>query len=86
MRDKIVSFSGFTPTVDAFASEKNKRFPKHWEDAFNEDWSSEILWANLPFPKLPEVLHKICLEPAKGISVVPKWPSQAWYHVLGPLQ
>ena len=62
MRDKIVSFSGFTPTVDAFASEKNKRFPKHWEDAFNEDWSSEILLANPPFSKLPDVLDKICLE------------------------
>ena len=26
-RDRIVEWAGFTPTVDMFASEKNKRFP-----------------------------------------------------------
>ena len=34
LRDKIVAWAGITPTVDAFASAKNKRFPHHWEDAF----------------------------------------------------
>ena len=85
IRDKIVNFAGFTPTVDAFASETNKRFPKHWEDAFGEDWSSEILWMNPPFSMLSDVLDKICLEQARGILVVPEWPSQAWYHVLGAI-
>ena len=85
LRDKIVAWAGITPTVDAFASAKNKRFPRHWEDAFREDWSSEILWANPPFSRMPEVIDKICLERAKGILIVPEWPSQAWYHVLGTI-
>ena len=33
--------------------------------------------------RMPEVIDKICLERAKGILIVPEWPSQAWYHVLG---
>ena len=85
LRDRIVAWSGLQPTVDAFASEKNKRFPRHWENAFQEDWSSEILWANPPFSMLPDVIDKICLEQARGILVVPEWPSQAWYHVLGAI-
>ena len=85
LRDKVVAWAGFTPTVDAFASAKNKRFPRHWEDAFEEDWSSEILWANPPFSRLSEVVDKICLEQARGILIVPEWPSQAWYHVLGSI-
>ena len=43
LRDKIVAWAGITPTMDAFASAKNKRFPRHWEDALQEDWSSKIL-------------------------------------------
>ena len=34
---------------------------------------------------LPDVIDKICLEQARGILVVPEWPSQAWYHVLGAI-
>ena len=34
---------------------------------------------------MPEVIDKICLERAKGILIVPKLPSQAWYHVLGTI-
>ena len=67
MRNTIVAWAGITPTVDAFASAKNKRFPRHWKDAFQEDWSSEILWANPPFSRMPEVIDKICLEMANGI-------------------
>ena len=66
LRDKIVAWAGITPTVDAFASSKKKCFPRHWEDAFREDWSSEILWANPPFSRIPEVIDKICLERAKA--------------------
>ena len=72
LRDKIVAWAGITPTVDAFASPTNKRFPLHWEDAFQEDWSSEILWAKPPFLRMPEVIDKICLERAKGILIVPE--------------
>ena len=34
---------------------------------------------------MPEVIDKICLEGAKGILIVPEWPSQAWDHVLGAI-
>ena len=71
LRNKIVAWAGITHTVDAFASAKNKRFPRHWEDAFQEGWSSEILWANPPFSRMPEVIDKIRLERAKGILIVP---------------
>ena len=42
-RDRIISELGVTPTVDAFATAGNERFPVFWteaDDAFTKDWST----------------------------------------------
>ena len=46
---RIVQFADLVPTVDAFASTGNHRMPRYWtseDDAFLQDWGSEILWMN----------------------------------------
>ncbi len=43
----ILSEFGVKPTVDAFASRANARFPRFWtkeEDAFTQLWGGEVLW------------------------------------------
>ena len=51
----VTYLDGGVPTVDAFASETNKRFEKFWsvqDDAFDKDWRVEkLLWINPPFDK-----------------------------------
>ena len=72
------------PTVDAFASETNKRFAKFWsvkEDAFEKDWSQEdLLWINAPFQKISEVVQKVVKEKAKAIIIVPEWETEWWWQ------
>ena len=47
VRDGIIASLGAgTPTVDAFASAVNARFPRFWtrqDDAFSKDWGTEEL-------------------------------------------
>ena len=49
----IASLDASTPTVDAFVSSVNARFPCFWmcrDDAFSKDWGTEeLLWINPPF-------------------------------------
>ena len=45
-KDRILSWSGLEPSVDAFASSDNNLFPRFWtqeDDAFQQDWSQETL-------------------------------------------
>ena len=56
VRDGILAtLDAGKPTVDAFASPVNARFPKFWtrdDDAFQKDWGKEgLLWVNPPFEK-----------------------------------
>ena len=82
----VQRFGGNVPTVDAFASRQNKRFPKFWDikkDAFSKDWSTEdLLWINPPFDKIEEVVHKLETDGATGIIVVPEWKDTGWRRKL----
>ena len=83
--ERIIAWSGLTPTVDAFANRQNKRFSHFWtasSNAFKKCWKWETLWLNPPFSKLNQVLEKILQDEAQGILLIPVWPSRIWFHAL----
>lgn len=82
VRRIVKELDGGEPTIDAFATKENKRFPRCWteeEDAFKQNWGKEeLLWMNPPFDKFPQVLAKIKEEGARAILVVPSWEYRGW--------
>ena len=86
VRDHICAFAGFFPRIDAFAERGNSRCPFYWDmhmDAFKQYWGRHKLWMNPPFSRLSEVVDKVFEDKASGILIVPVWPSQVWFHLLG---
>lgn len=77
------------PEIDIFASRINAKCAKYisWKpdpgsitvDAFTIKWDNLFFFAFPPFALIPKVLKKITNDNAKGILVVPHWPSQAWF-------
>ena len=86
--DDIVQNFG-APEIDLFASRSNTKCKKFvsWKkdpgsiavDAFTIDWTPHFFYAFPPFSTILRVLRKVQLEKARGIIVVPQWPSQAWF-------
>lgn len=84
-----------TPEIDLFASSLNKKCERFisWKpdpqalhiDAFTISWKHFFFYAFPPFAQIPNVLNKIINEKAKGIVVVPLWPSQPWYPIYNNL-
>ena len=80
------------PEIDLFASGLNRQFPRYVSykpdpdaeavNAFTMSWSDVTFYAFPPFCIIPSVLHKIIKDRARGILVVPDWPSQPWYPIL----
>ena len=80
------------PEIDLFASKLNHQFPRYISykpnpdaeavNAFTMSWSDVIFCAFPPFCIIPSVLQKIIKDRARGILVVPDWPSQLWYPIL----
>ena len=74
------------PTVDAFASKDNRRFPEYWsvdDDAFTKSWrGKKLLWINPPFDVFDRVVYKLKEEKAKAIVVVPQWLDKGWWKDL----
>lgn len=80
------------PEVDLFASRSNakchtfvswKNDPDAWVvDAFTISWSKLFFYAFPPFSLILKMLQKIISEKAKGIVVVPYWPTQPWFPLL----
>ena len=78
--------------VDRFAATHNAQCPRfnalHYcpgveaVDAFAQNWSSDFNWWNPPFSLIGRVLCKIQQEGAKGILIVPCWPSAWWWPML----
>ena len=71
------------PSVDAFSSVKNKRFPFHWtieDDAFKQDWNKQsLIWINPPFDLITKVIDKLIADKAIAILLVPKWTWSIWW-------
>lgn len=83
--EQIVQWSDLTPTIDVFASRRNKRLDSFWtqdSSAFMKSWKHDVLWMNPPFSKLNNVLEKILQDEAQGILLVPLWPSRLWFQAL----
>lgn len=89
----IKEFGNFT--IDLFASEANAKCSRFisWKkdpaseavDAFTVSWSQEFFYAFPPFSMILKTLQKIITDKAKGVLVVPYWPTQAWYPLFGQL-
>ena len=87
-----------TPSVDLFASRLNHQVPRwfSWRhqpgtggvDALLQDWSKEtLLYANPPWPLIPQVLLKFQREcrKTKVIIVLPLWKTKSWWPLLKEL-
>lgn len=91
---KIVNHFGY-PDIDMFASRINNKCSKYisWHpdpgayavNAFTVDWSHFYFYAFPPFSVILKSLRKIKSDKAKGIMVVPLWPSQPWYPIFKKL-
>lgn len=91
---QIVDMLG-TPEFDLFASAQNYKCSRYasWKldpyseviDAFTFSWKNIKFYAFPPFSIVSKVLEKIISDKARGIVVVPYWPSQAWYPLWSSL-
>lgn len=55
-------------------------------DAFNMDWSTLNFYAFPPFNVISPMLNKIRMDKARGICVIPDWPTQGWYPMVMQMQ
>jgi Reverse transcriptase (RNA-dependent DNA polymerase)/DNA N-6-adenine-methyltransferase (Dam) len=91
---KIVSSFG-SPAIDLFASKDNQKCQKYisWQgepgciavDAFTVNWNSYFFYAFPPFSLILRVLQKIIEDRARGIVVVPLWPTQPWFPLFSSM-
>ena len=77
------------PEIDLFANRLNHQISSYvsWKpdpgaiavDSLSMNWSSKFFYAFPPFNMIGKVLRKIEEENAKGLLVVPYWPTQTWF-------
>lgn len=78
--------------IDMFASRLNNMLNVYcsWKpdpnsayvDAFSVNWSNFEFYAFPPFSLVSKCLNKIIKDKARGIMIVPLWPSQTWFPTL----
>ena len=78
--------------VDLFASRLNNQLPTYcsWKpdpgctyvDAFTLNWENLKFFAFPPFSMIPKCVQKISQDKAKGILLVPVWPTQPWFPLV----
>lgn len=91
---EIVSTYG-EPQIDIFASRINKKCPTFvsWHrdpdamaiNAFTISWTGLKFYAFPPFTIILRMLRKIISDKARGVVVVPFWPTQPWYPLFKSL-
>ena len=85
MVNDIINHFQCRPTVDAFATSQNRRFPRYWsrqDSAWEKDWSKEpLIWCNPPFRQLERVVNKFITDQARGILIAPQ-RDQPWWPKL----
>ena len=79
----------YTPNIDLFASRLNRQFANYVSyrsdrqalsiDAFSLTWADKMFYAFPPFSVILNVLKKIKEDRARGVCVLPNWPTQPWY-------
>ena len=84
-RDAICEYfhehHSFWPQYDAFANRENKRFDKHFRDAWTHKWDKKLC-INPPFHLIQQVIHKIKQDKTQAILVVPLWDDKPWFQEL----
>lgn len=85
----------FIPLIDLFASRINKQFDQYvsyrpdpfasYIDAFTISWADIKFYCFPPFSCILRVIRKIIRDQARGVLVVPQWPTQTWYPMLLPI-
>ncbi|XP_057339462.1 uncharacterized protein LOC130676967 [Microplitis mediator] len=75
--------------IDLFASRINSKYPVYcsWKrdpnawafDAFTISWSKWFFYAFPPFSMVAKVIRKIKKDKAKGVLILPYWPTQNWF-------
>lgn len=88
---RVINLFG-EPNIDLFASRLNAQLDKYvsWKpdpgavacDAFTLDWHSYFFYAFPPFSLISKCLRKVEHDKARGIMIVPKWPTQPWFGRL----
>ncbi|XP_026743374.1 uncharacterized protein LOC113505068 isoform X1 [Trichoplusia ni] len=83
------------PEIDLFASRLNKkcctyvswhRDPDAYKvNAFTINWTNFYFYAFPPFSVILKTLRKIVSDKARGILIVPLWPTQPWYPIFKSL-
>ena len=78
--------------IDLFASRLNNKLPAYcsWKpdpgcayvDAFTINWNSLNFFAFPPFSMIPKCVQKINQDKAKGILIIPVWPTQSWFPLV----
>lgn len=88
--------SKFGPfTIDLFATRLNtkcRRFCSRYQDpeaayidALTSSWSKEKFYAFPPFAMILRTLRKIINDKARGVVIVPNWPTQPWFPLFNSL-
>ena len=81
-----------TPDIDLFASRLNHQLKSYIAyrpdpgalavNAFHISWKEYTFYAFPPFCIIQRVLQKINIDQARGIIIVPNWPTQTWWPYL----
>jgi len=94
---EVQTLLGASITLDPFACHRSAVVPRYCsrfgeptslgDDGLKICWEDEVLWLCPPWALLHEVLIKLEKEPtAKGVLIVPEWPTQPWWPKLQNLQ
>ncbi|KXJ22371.1 hypothetical protein AC249_AIPGENE23054 [Exaiptasia diaphana] len=77
-------------TIDLFAFTLNNQLSRYasWRpdpnasfiEAFTHSWENEYFYTFPPLSLIPKCLEKIIVEQAKGVLVIPMWPTQTLVH------
>ena len=89
--EKVCKIFGH-PKIDLFASRLNFKVDKYVSrfpdpsacaiDAFSVSWNKTFFYAFPPFSCVAKSVQKILREKARGILLVPWWPTQPWWGRL----
>ena len=89
--NKVVNVFG-QPEIDLFATRLNCKVERYvsWQpdpfayaiDAFVMSWSKYKFYAFPPFSLVGQVIEKALEDEARGVLIVPWWPSQPWWGRL----
>ncbi len=81
-----------SPAADLFATAANAKLPVFYSriaepsvcrgDAFQADWSRDLLYMYPPIPLLHLALHKIRREEADVITILQWWPRRGWFPLV----